>query len=137
MPLATHPNATYEVVLSTDSKLPKEKQPVFVFRYLSITDWEEVTKLNDKSSRSTDSKELIDMTFEIIKKTLCGWRNMKMPSGQKMSFNFKRLKSMVTLQEATELMQAGVSQRPSLGDKKKLDSRSRSNTAKDAKTAKD
>ena len=50
MPLVTHPNATYEVVLSSDSNLPKNKQPVFVFRYLSIADWEEVRQLHGQQT---------------------------------------------------------------------------------------
>ena len=135
MPLATHPNATYEVVLSNDSNLPKNKRPVFVFRYLSVADWEEVARLSDEFDNCTDSKQMVDLAFRIIEKTLCDWRKMKLPSGKQIPFNIKRLKSMIALREATELMQAGVSQRPSLEDKKKFDSQSRFGMGRAAKTA--
>lgn len=137
MPLATNPNATYELVLSTDAELPKEKQPVFIFRYLNITEWEKIAKLNDEFETSTEASQMIDLAFKVIEKTLCGWRNMKPPSGNEINFNFKKLKDMVTLAEATELMQAAVSQRPTVADKKKLDSQSESNTDKSVKTVKE
>lgn len=136
MPLATRPNATYEIVLSTDAHLPKNKQPVFVFRYLSIIEWEDIAKLNDKFESAGNAAEMIDLAFAVIKKSLNGWRNMKMVSGTQIPFNIKKLKSMLSLQETTELMQAAVAQRPSFEDKKKFDSPSASNTAKSAKTAK-
>ena len=134
MPLATHPNATYEVVLSTDCGLPEGGQPVFVFRYLSILDWENIAKLNDEFEASTDSPEMIKLVFAVITRTLCGWRNMVTPSGETIKYDPEQLKAMVTLQEATELMQAAVSQRPTPEDKKKFGSLSPSSTGKSAKT---
>ena len=136
MPLATHPNATYKIVLSTDAHLPKDKQPIFIFRYLSVIDWEEIAKLNDKFETAANSIEMIDLAFQVIKSTLCDWRNMKTKSGKAISFNPKKLKSMVTLQEATELMQAAVAQRPSFEDKKKFDLQSDSSTERSAKIVK-
>ena len=136
MPLATRPNVTYEIVLSTDKHLPKDKQPVFVFRYLDIIAWEEIAKLNDKFERSNNTVEMINLAFQVIENTLCDWRNMKTVGDKNIPYNPKKLKSMVTLHEATELMQAAVSQTPSIEGKKKLDSPSDSNTAKSAKDAK-
>jgi len=136
MPLATRPNQRYEIVLSTDADLPKEKRPVFVFRYLNIIEWEEIAKLNDKFESAINATEMIDLAFEVIKKTLCGWRNMKTPSGEEIPYRTEELKSMVSLQEATELMQAAVAQRPAVEDKKKLDSPSDLDTAGSAKDAK-
>ncbi|GAH55088.1 unnamed protein product [marine sediment metagenome] len=137
MPLATRPNAMYEVVLSSDAELPKENQPVFIFRYLSILEWEEIARLNDKFEKAGEATEMINLAFKVIEKTLHGWRNMKTPAGKEIAFDPKRLKSMLSLPETTELMQAAVSQRPSLMDKKKFDSPSASSTAKSAKTAKE
>jgi len=136
MPLATRPNATYEIVLSTDEHLSNDKQPVFVFRYLSIIEWEEIARLNDKFEGAKDASEMIDLAFQVIKKTLCNWRNMKTTTGEQIPYDPEKLKSMVTLQEATELMLAAVSQRPSLEDKKKFDSQSQSSSGRRAKTAK-
>ena len=136
MPLATHPNATFEVVLSTDEDLPKTKRPVFVFRYVSIAEWEEIAGLSDEFDEATDSKQMVDRAMQIIKKLLVGWRSMKTPGGQKIAFNIKKLKSLISLGELTELMMAAVSQRPSILVKKKLDLQSHSSTARAAKTAK-
>lgn len=136
MPLATRPNATFEVVLSTDKDLPKAKQPVFVFRYVSIAEWEEIAKLSDKFDTSMDSSQMIEAALQVVKKLMVGWREMKTPAGQKIAFNVKKLKSLIGLGELTELMQAAVSQRPSTAVKKKSDSRSPSTMARVAKTAK-
>jgi len=124
------------MVLSTDEDLPKAKQPVFVFRYVSIAEWEEIAKLSDKFDASMDSSQMIETALQVVKKLLVGWRNIKTPAGQTITFNVKKLKSLIGLGELTELMQAAVSQRPSIAVKKKSDSRSRSATARAAKTAK-
>lgn len=137
MPLATRPNAKFEVVLSTDLHLPKEEQPVFIFRYTNCIEWEEIAALSDKFDASLETTEMLDLAFQVIDKTLCDWRKMKRPSGQTITFNLKKLKSMVTPAEATELMKAGVSQQPSVEDKKKLESPSISSTEQSAKNAKE
>lgn len=136
MPLATRPNQTYEIVLSTDADLPKDKQPVFIFRYVSIEEWEEIASLDTAFDVATDPKIMIDLAFRAIKKTLCDWRNMKKVSGEVIPYKPEKLKTMVTLQEAVELMQAAVAQKPALEDKKKLDLPSDSGTAESVKDAK-
>jgi len=136
MPLATRPNQTYEIVLSTDSEQPKGKEPAFVFRYMSTLEWEEIAELNDRFEKTADSRKMLDLAFAVIRKTLCGWRNMIKPNGKEIPFALNKLKSMVSLGEAVELMQAAVSQRPSFEDKKKFGSPSQSSTPKSAKTAK-
>ena len=133
MPLATNPKATYRLVLSTDEHLPTKKQPVFIFRYLNIIEWEKIAKLNDEFDKATDSSEMIGLAFSVIEKALCGWENMETASGKAIPYNVKKLKSMVTLQEATELMMAAVSQSPSIEDKKKFDLPSDSSTEQSAK----
>jgi len=124
-------------VLSTDAHLPKEKRPVFVFRYLSVIAWEEIAKLNDKFEKATEASEMIALAFQVIEHTLCDWKNMKTPAGKTIAYAPKELKSMVTLEEATELMQAAVSQRPSLEDKKKSDLPLDSSSTASAKPAKE
>jgi len=136
MPLATRPNQTYEIVLSTDSELPEKKQPVFVFRYMSTVEWQQIAELNDSFEKTQDNKEMLNLAFKVITKTLCDWRNMTRPNGKKIAFDPKKLRAMVTLGETTELMMAAVNQRPSVDDKKKFDSQSGSSTAGSAKNAK-
>ncbi|MHC4617209.1 MAG: hypothetical protein ACYTEQ_05590 [Planctomycetota bacterium] len=102
---------------------------------MNVVEWEEIASLSDKFDAGTDTSEMLNLAFQVIEKTLCGWRNMKMPSGAQIPYDIKRLRSMVTLAEATELMQAAVDQRPRLEDKKKSESRSRSASRRSAKTA--
>lgn len=137
MPLATRPNATYEIVLSTDKHLPEDKRPVFIFRFISTIEWEQIADLSDEFDAATDTKQMTKLAFKVIEKVLCGWRNMTPPDGKEIPFNLKKLRGMITLQEAIELMQAAVSQRPSSEDKKKFDSPSDSSTAESAKPAKE
>jgi len=120
--------------------LPKGKQPVFIFRYLSVDEWEKLAKLNDEfdetGKKDTNPVVMINLAFKAIKMALVGWRNMKTPKGKAIPFDLKKLKSMVTVGEATELMMAAVSQRPSFGDKKKFDLPSDFGTEQFAKTVK-
>lgn len=137
MPLATRPNATYEVVLSTDMDLPEAERPVFIFRYVSLLEWEKIAKLDDEFQEATDAKNMIELALQVIGLTLHSWRNMKMPDGKVVSYNQKKLKSLVSMKELTELMMAAITQRPSEEDKKKLDLPSDSSSAGSAETAKE
>jgi len=138
MPLATNPNATYKIVLSTDTYLPEEERPVFIFRYLSATEWQQITKLSDKFDQLSNTEKMLNLAFEVIEKIMVGWEKMIMPDGKKIPFDLAKLQSMVTLQEATELMQAAISQRPNIDDKKKftLPLESSMDSSASAKTAK-
>jgi len=140
MPLATNPKAIFEVVLNSDAGLPKDDQPVFIFRYLSVDEWEKLAKLNDEfdeaGKKDANPIVLINLAFKAIDMALVGWRNMKVPKGKEIPFDLGKLKSMVTVGEATELMMAAVSQRPSFGDKKKFDLPSDFGTEQFAKTVK-
>lgn len=136
MPLATRPNATYEVVLSTDREQPEADQPVFVFRYVSLLEWENIAKLDDEFQKATEAKKMIELALQVIGLTLDGWRNMKKPGGKEIPYDTKELKGLLSMNEVTELMIAAVAQRPGIEDKKKLDSPSQCSSEKSAKTAK-
>ena len=136
MPLATRPNETYDVVLCTDAHLPAGEQPVFVFRYLSVVQWKEAAKLNDQYDATKEAGELFDLAFQVIRKVLCNWRNMKEAGGKVIPYDPKKLDTLLSLQETTELMMRAVDQGPTVEDKKKLDLPLDSSTAKSAKTAK-
>jgi len=140
MPLATNPKARFEVVLNSDAGLPKDDQPVFIFRYLSVDEWEKLAKLNDEfdeaGKKDTNTVVMINLAFKAIKMALVGWRNMKVPKGKEIPFDLKKLKSMVTVGEATELMMAAVSQRPNFEAKKNFVSPSALGSGQSAKTAK-
>lgn len=124
MPLGTRPDQTYEIVLSTDMDLPEADRPVFIFRYVNVIEWEGIAALDDEFEAATNGKESIKVAFKIIEETLAGWRNMKGPDGQEVSFNIMQLRLMLSMPEVTELMMAAVAQRPNVEDKKKLSSQS-------------
>lgn len=137
MPLVLEPDSTYEYVLSCDKSKPEEKQPTFIFKYLSSRKWREVAKLSDTFDKDDSGETAIDAVFEAIKKTLTGWKNMNEPNGQEIKFDAGKLEDIVTPSEAMELLRAAVSQMPTVDDKKKFDSQSTSNTARSAKNVKD
>lgn len=136
MPLVLEPKAKFEVVLDCDSKKYKEKQPTFIFKYLSSRKWKEMARLSDAFDKDDSGETAIDTVFKAIGMSLVGWRNMTDPDGSEIAFDAESLDDIVTPAEALELMQAAVSQLPTPEDKKKLGSPSPSTTAKSAKTAK-
>jgi hypothetical protein len=137
MPLVLEPDSHYDYVLDCDKSKPKEKQPTFIFRYLSSRKWREVAQLSDSFDKDDSGEAAIDAVFKAIKKTLAGWRDMNGPDGEEIEFNADKLEDIVTPAEAMELLRAAVSQMPTAEDKKKLDSQSTSGTDRSAKTAKD
>jgi hypothetical protein len=124
------------VVLSTDRVLPEADQPVFVFRYVSLLEWENITKLDDEFGKATAANKMINLALQTLKISLCGWRNMKPPGGEEIPYDQKKLKSLLSPKELVELMRAAITQSPGTEDKKKLDSPSQCSSEKSAKTAK-
>lgn len=135
MPLILNPDSTYDVVLSTDRDKPAGEQPVFVFQYLSGRKWKKIAELSDAFDDSKNSFDTINLAFDAIRVGLTGWRNMIDPSGTEIPYDPKLLDEILTPDEAVELMQAAVSQGPSLEDKKKLDLPSDSDTEKSVEAA--
>ena len=136
MPLVLEPKAKFEVVLDCDTHKLKEKQPTFIFKYLSSRKWKEMARLSDAFDKDDSGETAIDTVFKAIEMSLVGWRNMIDPDGSQIAFDVEALDDIVTPAEALELMQAAVSQLPTPEDKKKLDSPSPSSTARSAKAAK-
>jgi hypothetical protein len=131
MPLATRPDAKYKYVLKSDRDYPIDKQPVFVFKYLSCLDWETIADLSDAFEESKTGKERIRLVFEVISRTLVGWENLPV------DFDLSKLSGLLTIDEATELMQAAISQLPGIEDKKKSDAQLPSSMEEYVKTAKE
>ena len=136
MPIALEPDSKYDYVLSSDASKPKDKQPTFVFKYLSARKWKELAACSDSFEKDDSGEKAMDAVFEAIKKSLIGWRNMIGPDGKEIGFDIDKLEDIVTPAEAMELMQAAVTQTPSIEDKKKSDSQSPSSTASSAKAVK-
>ena len=135
MPLSLSPNRHYRHVLSGDRDDSKTRLPTFVFKYLTSDRWMQVSELSDRFDKGTGGPEVMALVFEAIRATLVGWENLIDPETDKeIPYDPDKLEGLLTLHEATELMQVAVAQSPTLEDKKKLRSRSRSSTAKGAKT---
>jgi len=133
-----HTDARYPVILSTDLKLPEDKQPRFIFQYLSGKRWEEISTISDQFDDVKTGGDMIRLAFKAIRVSLVGWENMIDPkTGKEIPFDPAQLDDMLIPREAIELMQAAVSQVPTNEDKKKLESQSPSDTESSAKNAAD
>lgn len=119
MPISLDPDSTFEVVLKSDKKKSKEKQPTFIFRILTGRDWLKVTQLSDKAETGEDSIRLV---YDAIKVGLVSWKNMTQPDGSEISFEPKELDAILTPAEANEMLEHLLNQRLSVEDKKKSDS---------------
>jgi hypothetical protein len=118
MPLILEPESTFEYVLDYDKAKPKDKQPTFIFKFLSSRKWKEIAGLSDIFDKGESGEAAVDVVFKAIRGSLTGWRNMKNPDGSEITFDADLLDDIVTPAEAVELMQAAVSQMPTAEDKK-------------------
>jgi hypothetical protein len=135
MSLACEPNATYEYVLRSDKDKPVEKQPAFIFSYVSARRWKELCGIYAEFDKSKTGKEGIDKAIEFIHLTLVGWKNIFSIEGVEIPFAPDKLADIVSMPEVMELREAVMAQGVSAADKKKLDLLSPSGTDSSAKTA--
>jgi hypothetical protein len=132
MPLTCNPDSTYDVVLECDKHKEPDNQPAFVFQYLTGRKWKEVANLSDSFESASGGAAMLDLAFDTIKIALVGWKNLTNSKGEEIPFNLNELDNILTMTEATELMQAAVSQNVTVDDKKKLESQSDSSTEQSA-----
>jgi hypothetical protein len=135
MPLILEPNATYKIVLSTDSDKPESKQPYFSFRYLNGREWLKLARLSDEFETSNKGDNTLQLVFKAIRISLIGWGNMIDIDGQEIPYDPAKLEDILIPSEAAELMQAAVAQLPSFDDKKKSISPLESSTDSSVKDA--
>ena len=134
MPLTCNPDSTYDIVLEVDKDKESDKQSVFIFQYLTGRRWKEVANLSDSFEDAKGGAAMLDLAFKLIKVGLIGWKNLTNPKGDEIPFDLDELDDILTMSEATEMMQAVVSQGVTVEDKKKLESQSDSNTERSAET---
>ena len=135
MPLILSPGRTYKHVLSGDRDSGQEKLPTFIFKYLSSREWIKVSEQNDRFEAATGGPEVMAVVYEVIREVLVGWENLVDPEDQKeITYDPDKLEDILTMREATELMQVAIAQAPMPEDKKKLKSPSGSGTGRGAKT---
>ena len=127
MPLATDPNRTFKVSLSSDMETPAETRPVFVYRYSTGRQWREACEFSRQIKDAKSDTEMpfdnIDQLFDRLREKLIGWENMTDPdTGEVFAFDGGRLEDILNLSEAFELLQLKLTQSPTDDDKKKLES---------------
>jgi len=137
MPTLLKPNSNFPVVLDVDKDEPSDKQPRFICRCLSKSQWLELASLNESLTSASTIQESSDVVTKITEVGLVGWENMIDPeTGKEIPFDLSIVDDILTAGEAAELMMHIVSQVPSAEDKKKSDSQSHSDTEESAATAK-
>jgi len=124
MPIAINPDSTFKYVLFSDRG--KENKPAFILRYLTSRQWRKIAKMSEDFETSGGAEKVLDKALDVIKSCLVGWENMSI------EFNFDKIEDILVPVEITELMQAAISQMPTVEDKKKLDSQSPSDTGSSA-----
>ena len=143
MPLATNPNQTFLVSLSTDIDIPEETRPAFRYRYSSGAHWRRIKEFHAavmSANVDTDMPfDTIDTLFDHLRDRLVGWENMTDPDNAdaQLSFEPGRLNELLTLGEAFELLTLKMSQLPDDKDKKKLESPLPSSSESSAETVPD
>ena len=106
MPLILESGGTFKVVLESDKDKPEDKQPYFEFRYLSGRDWKKLADTADKIEQAKSGSAAIDVVFELLNMGLAGWGNMVDPgTGEEIAFDKDELERIVTIIEASELLQ--------------------------------
>ena len=140
MPLATNPNALFEVVLESDKELPEDKKPVFIYRFLTGLQQIELAQLIDTLEIQTQGENAINQVYKAATIGLIAWKNVFNESGAPITFDTNKLKEIMGFKEALELAKKVFGQQYiSDSDKKKSPSSSDSNTDKlvNVETAKD
>ena len=135
MPIACDPNQTYEIVLASDENKPPEVRPTFVYRHLSAREWKQVARLQDALEQSAEGAEAIDKMIDAARLGLVDWRNMTGVDGEAIPFDVGELDALLGPQEAAEMIQRIMRQRPTVAELKKSPSQSPSSTDSSAKDA--
>lgn len=121
MPVTSDPNATFEHILSTDKDKPKDKQAVFVMRYLTCSQWRKASKLNEQfANRKVDIDEQFEAALKLFSIGLIDWKNLTDNQGNNIAFDLDKIFDVITLPELAELMGAVIHQTLNVNDKKKL-----------------
>lgn len=118
MPLATNPNAIYELVLDSDKDIDKKERPKFLYRYLTGSQQIELTVLMDKIEDTGTGEYALNQIFKAASIGLIGWDNIRDDRGELIPFAIDKLKDVVGMMEAIELSRKVLEQRPTLNELK-------------------
>ena len=138
MPLALDKNKTFRVVLQSDKDKQEDKQPYFIYRYLTGKQWRKLATLQDSMEDCNTGEKAVDCIYEAAATGLIGWGNMVDGDADSfISFDVDKLQEVIGPIEAQELIQRILMQTPNSEDKKKLDLPSDSNMGESVKSAKE
>jgi hypothetical protein len=139
MPTGTDPSRTFKVVLKCDEK--KANPPTFIYQLSTCREIREFKEYYQKLMAAKTDKQIEALgqkrLFQLLTKKLVGWKNMVDPiSENPIKFDRNELDTLVNTAEAFELLFRIIGQGLSDDDKKKLKSRSGTNSGRSAKGAK-
>lgn len=99
MPRALEPGGSFDVWLESDKDKPLDERPTFQFRHMHARDWRKTVETADAHLDGGDLKQLDD-TFEAIRISLIGWRNMGI------DYDAGELDAVLDPQEALEVLRS-------------------------------
>ena len=129
MPIVLDVEQDYSYILEGDRK--KDKPPRFVFRYSTSREFEKLAALGERiDNKELTTSEAIDGLFRSIGNVMIGWSDMSGRDGKEIEFDTSKLKDILNIDEANELLTAVMNQqRPSDEDLGKLEPPSHSGMA--------
>lgn len=118
MPIAMHPNKKFRIVLECDKNM--DPAPCFVYPYLTGAQQESLVETYNRIDDTSDQTSNFNRTFEAAGRHLLGWENLTDADGNAIPFAADRLKEVVSVMEAIELINKLFNQQSlTLDDKKK------------------
>ena len=132
MPLALDPKQRFKLVLKSDQFTPSEKQPRFVFHFLSGRQWKEAAAIDDQLAQGGSGVvQGLSQVCAALRIGLVDWENMiDGATGQPIPYDPADLDRIINLSEAFELLYGMMDRmRLDTDDKKKFESPSPSATA--------
>lgn len=112
MPLGLDKNKNFRIVLMSDKKKTEEIQPAFLFKHITGNEWFELATLDDQMQAIKGSVEAGEHTFKTVSKFLMGWENMFGLEGEAIEYDPDKLKGIINVIEAQELIQRLLRGRP-------------------------
>jgi hypothetical protein len=97
MGLAVDTEKTFELYLQSDTDIPEDKRPTFIFRFPSHRKYMQTEALVIKTQSETDGLKFFEMAIEAISINLVNWKNINHP------FDLKELDNILTPLEIMEL----------------------------------
>ncbi len=108
MPRFCRPDQKYKIVLDEDKEMPKETQPVFWAKSVSMADHQIVAEQMDRNSADSVA-EYFDSNIEALAVVITGWDKIIDPvSGEAVEFSVKAMKKVLTSAEAIQLIRKAL-----------------------------